>query len=217
MKTVSRVLSLIFLFVLISVAILPGTAGGQPAGHPRPTKEIRLGTNAKPRVLNIWFVQTNQVIMGTNVVPLSDMTNQLEHVREDVDVIAFHSGLEPSAGKPELTTQVLENITRMGIPLLVVEEDGTLAPPATDAEGGLPNLDLSTDQILKLRAGLNSAPADESAFPSLRSKMEWDDEKKAYDLRGIELGLPGQKNIWLIYEQDDAGNDIGGIRFKNKW
>jgi len=218
MKTALRVLGPIVLLALISVApFRPWTAFGQQTNNQRPAKETRPGTNAKARVLNIRFVQTDQVALETNVVSLADMTNQLEHVRGDNDVIAFHSSLEPSTGNPELTTQVLENIARIGIPLLVVEKDGYLSLPAAGAEGGPRTLDISTDWLLKLRSGLDPARSGESAIPSLRSKMEWNDGHDAYELRGIELGLPGSKNIWLMYEQDNDGNDLGGIRFKNTW
>ncbi len=220
MKTTPRVLGPIVLLALMSVAaIRPWSAFGQKTNNQRPPtpKETQPDTSAKAHVLNLRFIQTNQIAVGTNVVSLADMTNQLAHVRENIDVIAFHSSLEPSSGNSELTTWVLENIARIGIPLLVVAKDGSLSLPAAGAEGGPHTLGISTDWLLKLRSGLDPAQSGRSAIPSLRSRMEWNEGKENYKLRGIELGLPGSKNIWLMYEQDDDGNDLGGIRFKNKW
>ena len=176
------------------------------------TATDRAGTNdtVTLRVLDIRAAASNTICIGTNRIAASQVTNHLALYRGKIDAIAMRRGTN-DAQLAGLSSEMMGKLVRMGLPVLVMEESGSLEPQREEA--GMRTITLSSDHLV---SGLKSIKAiRDRPLPSLRAELGLDEEKGTHGLNKIELGLPGG-GIWLLHE-DDEGQGMTGIQIKKSW
>jgi hypothetical protein len=171
------------------------------------------------QVIDIEYVTTNRVALGTNLMSLAAATNVIARHRDTVDAIAFHGPIEKGASEITTSSAALE-IARAGVPLMIVEKDGAYAWREQSGADGIRTIKIGTDQFEILRrimpGGKNGS--DNAPRPVVQTTVELDPDAGLYELKRIELGLLGER-VWLMHEQREDGEESGtiGIQFRTEW
>jgi len=193
------------------------TSGGvlaEAEGTERATPE-----RAVIRVLDLEVVSTNGVRIGTNVMSMAEASRLMIAHSNALDVIAVH-GLDGNDAAGGKTAAAVSRIARLGVPLAIVEKDGEYTWREQSGSDGVRTVAINSGQFAALRRllGREKAGAGEPSGPVLKTTLEWDSEAGTHELKGVELGLFGER-VWLMHEQSESDDGSGtlGIRIKKEW
>jgi len=179
-------------------------------------EEVADGTNATVtlRVVDLYINPSNTLCLGTNRFAATQLTNRLAAYDGKIDAIAVHGGSTNGGQTATLTPEMLGKLARLGVPLLVVEEEGSLSPEPETDDGEPRTITLNSDHLV---SGLRWLEAiGDRPLPSLRAELGLDEESGTRDLNKLELGLP-ESGIWLLHEMDEDGRGVTGIQIKKSW
>lgn len=174
------------------------------------------------RVLDVVIAGTNVLQIGKESVLLHAATNKIEQSRENIDVIAIHgdTGLSLTNSTRAAT---LEKLLSMGIPLIIVEENGDAGEYAwrpQSGEDGIRTVTIGTEQFAAVRRlwRRTQSPSETSAAPVLKTTLDWNTKTDTYEFSRVELGLFG-KRVWLMHEQHESNEGSGtvGFQLKKEW
>ena len=210
--------------MLAFMFVLPGIGGSSRDAIESPsamTNAVTAPFHGAARVLNLWLLETNMVVMGTQTLSATQATSLLTNVAFGAEALVLYAPDASPGGAAGPATGLLVSLAQLGLPLLVVEEGGTLAIPTNAGTSGRPTLEISTDQLRAIRSRLAGRPAPTAAGdtsgPALRSRFAWDDAQTAYELRSLEFGLPGSRQVWFMLERKEDGTAGGGVQIKKDW
>ena len=188
------------------------TADELPSAHASADEE-------EIRIMDLIIVSTNRVTVGTNAMSLAAATNWVATHRDAVDMVAVHGYV---GGDDSLRTKsaAMAEITRVGIPLLIVEKDGAYSWREQSGADGIRTVKIGTGHFARLRRYWKKGESgpERSSGPVLQTSVDWDTDKGTYELSRVDLGLLG-KRVWIMHEQRESDNSSGtvGVQFKKEW
>jgi hypothetical protein len=194
---------------LLTAASVHGEGGGKAAE----TGAVPTNATVTLRVVDLYMNASNVLCLGTNRFAAAQLTNRLALYSGKIDAIAVHGGTNDGQ-VAALTSEMLGKVARLGLPLLVVEEDGSTSQTSQADDGETRTVTLNSDHLV---SGLRQIGAiGDRPLPSLRAELGLDEEGGTRDLNKLELGLP-ESGIWLLHEADKDGRGVTGIQIKKSW
>ena len=174
---------------------------------------------AEIRVLDVVVTHPDRVRVGTNSMSLAAATNFVAANMEAIDVVAVH-GSKPGMAPLQTGSATVARIAGVGLPLVIVEEEGEYTWREQSAEQGIRTLKVGTDQFATLRRlwKRRKLRPEEPPQSTLQTSIEWDTATGTYELSRVELGLFG-KRVWLVHEQRESDDETGtvGIQLRKEW
>jgi hypothetical protein len=208
----SESMNVLVAVLLVGLWTVIGLAEELPAEPEAKSKE-------EIQVMDLVILSTNWVMVGTNAMTVVGATNLMATRQDSLDIIAVH-GSPTGEGSVEKNSAVMQKIVNVGVPLVIVEENGEFAWREQSGGDGVRSVKVGTDQFAALQQlwKRRKAIPGEAREPALQATVSWDETTESYELSRVELGIVG-RSVWLVHEQRETDEDRGtiGIQIKKQW
>lgn len=163
-------------------------------------------------VVTISMDAEGRVYWDGEVVDTNTLAGRLA-LLDGEDAIAFSGSVTGSVARAA-DRRMFETIARVGVPLVLVEDQGEADPGA-----GRP-VTFSTPRIRQALNVYDKLAGHENRSQPLAGTdlvLRFDpDDQKGYLLKRVEVGLGGQ-TFWLVHELDNEVESSTSIQLKKEW
>ncbi|OQA24830.1 MAG: hypothetical protein BWY59_02021 [Verrucomicrobia bacterium ADurb.Bin345] len=205
---------LLFRIAVLTAAIGLAAAYFSPCRADTPVdKEVEEG-----EVVTVFVDEGGDIYWDGERIDTNTLATRLS-LLDGEDAVALYSSVDESSVR-QADRNIMESVLRVGVPLVLVEDENRVKLPLQAGDGQARPVTLSTARIRQALDLYDKAVGREDRHKPLSGTdvlLRFDpNDEQGYLLRRIEVGLGG-RSLWIVHETLGEQESSTSIRLKKEW